>query len=119
MGWQWCPRDPLVQIGDHTLLMVARVPVQYRNRIEAMEFLVRVPRGIETETLYIEPEAVVRFLPEEGRRRGKELNIEVSCYISGVPYDVPAEMVLFGPWSDSAPVRVQATADSLNARIVL
>lgn len=117
MGLQWCPRDPLVKIGDQTLQIAARIPVQYQNRFDSMRFRIYVPKNVETEILYVEDQATVEFVEDNKRRKAGDMLISVECGVSGIPDDTPAQMLLFAAWSDSSLVFVQGEAGSLSAEI--
>lgn len=119
MGLQWCPRDPLLKIGDRTLILAARIPVQFQNRFEAMSFTVKVPENVETEILYVEDQATVTFVPEKHRKHGNDYAIGVECKISGVPDDTPAQLLMFGAWSESGPMFVEGTAGDLSSSITI
>ena len=118
-GLQWCPRDPLLKIGDQDLHLAARIPIQYQNRFDAMRFTVRVPHNVETEILYVEEQASVEFVAEKGRKHANDMTIDVSVEITGVPADTPAELLMFAPWSDSEIIKIAGKAGDLRGTIVI
>lgn len=123
MGWQWCPKDPIVKIGSQTITAFGMIPVEFQDQFESMDFTFRIPEGVDAEILYSEPQETVTFVEESGRSRplrdgGFRWTIGVECKIIGIPASTACQMISVAPWNGACQTR-SGTAQDLSDVLVI